>query len=158
MLKQRKSVYVTHDPMTANQVLEKAAEILADRYARNGEFNNVEAVKEYLAVKLGGHDREVFAVLLLDSSHHLLEYRELFFGTIDAASVFPREVVKAAMEANAAAVILAHNHPSGNPEPSQADMKITKRLVDALALIDVRVLDHVVVGRECVSFAERGLL
>lgn len=158
MRKKSKPNYVTHEPLTAPQVLEKAAEILADRYARNGEFNNVEAVKEYLAVKLGGHDREVFAVLLLDSSHHLLEYRELFFGTIDAAGVFPREVVKAALEANAAAVILAHNHPSGNPEPSQADMKITKRLVDALALIDVRVLDHVVVGRECVSFAERGLL
>lgn len=158
MRKKSKQVYVTHDPLTANQVLEKAAEILADRYARNGEFNNVEAVKEYLAVKLGVHDREVFAVLLLDSSHHLLEYREMFFGTIDAASVFPREVVKAAMEANAAAIILAHNHPSGNSEPSLADKKITKKLVDALALVDVRVLDHVVVGRECVSFAERGLM
>jgi DNA repair protein RadC len=158
MFKKRKPAYVTHEPLTANQVLEKAAEILADRYARNGEFNNVEAVKEYLAVKLGGHDREVFAVLLLDSSHHLLEYRELFYGTIDAAGVYPREVVKAALEANAAAVIFGHNHPSGNPEPSRADERITKRMVNALALIDVRVLDHVVVGRECVSFAERGLL
>lgn len=154
----RKSQYVTHDPLTANQVLEKAAEILADRYARNGEFSHPDAVKEYLAVKLGGHDREVLAVMLLDTSHHLIEYRELFFGTIDAAGVYPREVVKAALESNAAAVIFGHNHPSGNAEPSQADQRITKRMVDALSLVDIRVLDHVVVGRECVSFAERGLL
>jgi DNA repair protein RadC len=154
----RKSQYVTQEPLTAREVLEKAAEILAKRYARSGEFNQPSLAKEYLSYKLGGHDREVFAVLLLDSSHHLLEYRELFYGTIDAAGVFPREVVKAALEANAAAVILAHNHPSGNPEPSSADLKITKRMVDALALIDVRVLDHVIVGRECLSFAEKGLL
>lgn len=158
MRKQRKSAYVTHEPLTANQVLEKAAEILADRYARNGELNSPDIVKEFLSYKLGGYDREVFAILLLDSSHHLIEYRELFFGTIDAASVYPREVVKTVLEANAAAVILAHNHPSGNPEPSLADKNITRKLVDALALVDIRVLDHVVVGRECVSFAERGLL
>jgi DNA repair protein RadC len=158
MLKQRKSVYVTHDPMTANQVLEKAAEILADRYVRNGELNSPDIVKEFLSYKLGGYDREVFAILLMDSSHHLIEYRELFFGTIDAASVYPREVVKTVLEANSSAVIIAHNHPSGNAEPSQADQRITKRIVDALALIDVRVLDHIVVGRECVSFAEKGLL
>lgn len=154
----QKKIYVTRKSLTADQVLEKAAEILASRYARNGEFNNPTAVKEYLACKLGGQDREVFAVLLLDSSHHLLEYRELFYGTIDAAGVFPREVVKAALEVNAAAVILAHNHPSGNPEPSQADKHLTKRLVDALALIDVRVLDHILVGEKTVSFAELGLL
>lgn len=153
-----KSQYVTHDPMTANQVLEKAAEILAERYARGREFNQPSLVKEFLACKLGGHDREVFAILLLDTSHHLIEYRELFYGTIDAASVYPREVVKTVLETNSAAVIIAHNHPSGNPEPSQADQRITKRIVDALALIDVRVLDHIVVGRECVSFAEKGLL
>lgn len=158
MRKSQQPVYVTHEPMTAFQVLEKAAEILADRYARRGEFNQVSIVKEFLSCKLGGYDREVFAVLLLDSSHHLIGYRELFFGTIDAAAVFPREVVKAALEVNAAAIILSHNHPSGNPEPSQADQKITKRLVDALALVDVRVLDHVVVGRECLSFAAQGLL
>lgn len=158
MRQSRKSQYVTHEPLTAREVLEKAAEILQDRYARSGEFSQASLAKEYLSYKLGGYDREVFAVLLLDASHHLLEYRELFYGTIDAAGVFPREVVKAALDANAAAVILSHNHPSGNPEPSQADERITKRMVDALALIDVRVLDHVVVGRECVSFAERGLL
>lgn len=153
-----KPLYVTRKPLTAHQVLEKAAEILADRYARNGEFNKPETVKEYLACKLGGHDREVFAVMLLDSQHHLIAYQELFYGTIDAAGVYPREIVKVALEANAAAVILAHNHPSGNPEPSSNDKRITQRIVDALALVDVRVLDHVVVGRTCISFAEEQLL
>ncbi|MBK8102734.1 MAG: hypothetical protein IPK30_05490 [Cellvibrionales bacterium] len=150
--------YVTHKPLTAIQVLEKAAEILAERYARGGELNSPSIVKEYLACKLGSYEREVFAVLLLDAGHHLIEYRELFYGTIDAAGVFPREVVKAVLNANAAAVILAHNHPSGNTEPSSADKRITKLLVDALALIDVRVIDHIIVGRDNLSFAEKGLL
>ena len=92
-------------------------------------------------------EREVFAVMLLDSQHRLIEYQELFYGTIDAAIVYPREVVKAAIQCNAAAMILAHNHPSGISEPSRADISITKRIIDALALIDVRVeqmgTDHV---------------
>ncbi len=154
----QKKVYVTRKSLTADQVLEKAAEILASRYARTGEFNNPAAVKEFLACKLGGHDREVFAVMLLDSQHHLIACQELFYGTIDAAGVYPREIVKVALEANAAAVILAHNHPSGNPEPSVSDKRITKRIVDALALMDVRVIDHVIVGRTSYSFAEQGLL
>lgn len=154
----QKKIYVTRKSLTADQVLEKAAEILASRYARNGEFNNPTAVKEYLACKLGGQDREVFAVMLLDSQHHLIAYQELFYGTIDAAGVYPREIVKVALEANAAAIILAHNHPSGNPEPSISDKRITKRIVDALALVDVRVIDHVIVGRTSLSFAEQGLL
>ena len=153
-----KPAYVTHEPMTANQVLEKAAEILADMYARNGELNSPEKAKQYLSYKLGGYEREVFAIMLLDSSHRLMAYQELFYGTIDSASVYPREVVKAVLEANAAAVILAHNHPSGNAEPSLTDKRITERLRDALALIDVRVIDHIVVGENSVSFAELGLL
>jgi len=95
---------------------------------------------------------------MLDNQHQLIEFRELFYGTIDGASVYPREVVKAVLEVNASAVIFAHNHPSGNSEPSQADKDITKRLSDALGLIDVRVLDHFVVGETAISFAERGLL
>lgn len=158
MHKRKSTAYVTHEPLTANQVLEKAAEILAARFVRGAIFNNPEAVKEYLTCKLAGHDREVFAILLLDTGHHLIEYRELFQGTIDATHVYPREVVKAVLEANAAAVVLAHNHPSGNPEPSRADKLITERLIKALALIDVRVLDHVVVGEKALSFAEEGLL
>ncbi len=148
--------YPAHQTSNLNQLLEQAAEALALKYKREGSFTNAENVKEYLKLKLGGYDREVFALMLLDNQHQLIHFEELFFGTIDAASVHPREVVKSALNANAAAVILAHNHPSGIAEPSQADKQITSKLVDALALIDVRVLDHIVVGESCVSFAERG--
>lgn len=150
--------YVVHTPMTANQVLEKAAEIVANRYLRGDVFTNPQATKDFLQYKMASYEREVFAVLLLDNQHRLIEYKELFFGTIDAASVYPREVVKEAFNSNAAAVIFAHNHPSGIAEPSNADKQITRKLKDALALIDVRVLDHFVVGDTCISFAERGYL
>jgi DNA repair protein RadC len=148
--------YPPHQTSNLNQLLEQAAEALAQKYKREGSFTNPENVKEYLKLKLGSHDREVFALMLLDNQHQLIQFNELFFGTIDAASVYPREVVKAALNANAAAVILAHNHPSGIAEPSLADRQITTKLIDALQLIDVRVLDHIVVGEQCVSFAERG--
>lgn len=144
--------------MTADQVLDKAAEIVASRYLRGDVFTNPQATKDYLQFKMGGYEREVFAVLLLDNQHRLIEYKEIFFGTIDAASVYPREVVKLTLDHNAAAVIFAHNHPSGISDPSDADKRITQKLKDALALIDVRVLDHFVVGETCVSFAERGYL
>ncbi|MBB1465838.1 DNA repair protein RadC [Vibrio sp. SG41-7] len=141
-----------------HQVLEQAAQIIANRHLRGDVFTSPNATKEFLTYKLGQHEREVFAVLLLDNQHRLIEYNELFYGTIDAATVYPREVVKLALERNAAAVIFAHNHPSGEAEPSQADRRITSRLSDALALIDVRVLDHFVIGETPVSFAERGLI
>lgn len=139
-----------------NELLERAAEALAAKYKREGTFTNPTNVKEYLKLKLGAHDREVFAVMLLDNQHQLISFEELFFGTIDAASIYPREVVKAALNHSAAAVVFAHNHPSGIAEPSQADRRITQRLVDALKLVDIRVLDHIVVGEDCVSFAEKG--
>lgn len=151
-------VYVTRKPMTADQVLEKASEILSNQFLRGNVMDSPETTKAYLSCKLAAYEREVFALLLLDSSHKLIAFKEMFFGTIDSASVYPREIVKAVLEANAAAVILAHNHPSGNAEPSSADKRITKILVDALALIDVRVIDHIIVGRENLSFAEKGLL
>ncbi|WP_435248217.1 RadC family protein [Vibrio sp. nBUS_14] len=147
--------YPAHQTSSLNELLEHAAEALAQKYKREGTFTNPANVKEYLQLKLGSYDREVFALMLLDNQHQLIRFEELFFGTIDAASVYSREVVKAALNANAAAVILAHNHPSGIAEPSRADKRITSRLVDALGLIDVRVLDHIVVGEHCVSFAER---
>jgi DNA repair protein RadC len=116
-------------------------------------------VKDYLTTELRHRQREVFGVLLLDNQHRMLSYKELFQGTIDGASVYPREVVKLALAHNAAAVILAHNHPSGIAEPSQADRRITERLQEALQLVDIRVLDHMVVGDgEVASFAERGWL
>ncbi|MCY1555936.1 hypothetical protein D9M68_926410 [compost metagenome] len=101
----------------------------------------------------------MFALLILDSKHRTLEFRELFRGTLAGASVYPREVVKICLEHNAAAVILVHNHPSGDPEPSQADRVLTRKLQDALNLVDIRTLDHIVVGHEgCVSLAEQGYL
>lgn len=151
-------VYVTDKPMTENQVLEKAAEILACKYVREGAFTSSQATREFLRFKLGNYEREVFAVMLLDSQHKLIDYQELFIGSINSANIYTREVVKAVLQENAAAVIFAHNHPSGISEPSMADKHITKRLQDALALIDVTVLDHVIVGESCYSFAENSLL
>ena len=116
-------------------------------------------VGEYLCQHIGQHQREIFAVLMLDSQHRFIQLEELFQGTIDSASVHPREVVKSVLKHNAAAVILSHNHPSGVAEPSQSDRLITDSLVDALDLVGVRVLDHIVVGRkQWVSFADRGWL
>ena len=115
--------------------------------------------REYLKLRLCGRTYEVFACLFLDNRHRVIRYEELFKGTIDGASVHPREVVRRVIETNAAAVIFAHNHPSGIAEPSQADIRITARLKDALALIEVRVLDHLIVGEgETTSLAARGLL
>jgi DNA repair protein RadC len=120
---------------------------------------NPRATREFLRVRLRDLPHEVFCCVFLDNRHRVIAFEELFRGTIDGASVHPREVVKQALSRNAAAVILAHNHPSGLAEPSQADQLITRRLKEALALVDIRVLDHVVIGDGvCESFAERGLL
>jgi DNA repair protein RadC len=117
------------------------------------------AARDFLIARLRDRDHEVFCCLFLDTRHRLLGFDELFRGTLDGASVHPREVVKTALARNAAAVILAHNHPSGVAEPSQADEIITTRLRDALALVDIRLLDHLIVGDgTCASLAERGLV
>ncbi|MCB5161131.1 RadC family protein [Marinomonas algarum] len=140
-------------------VLEMSKRHLKEQLMRDTVFNGAEHVRSYLSSQLRHAQREVFAVLFLDSQHRLICYEELFFGTIDAAAVYPREVVKAALQHNAAALILAHNHPSGVAEPSQADVHITDKIRHALDLIDVRLLDHFVVGDgQPVSLAERGLL
>lgn len=113
----------------------------------------------YLSVQHAGLEHEVFSVMLLDNRNRLIAYETMFRGTIDGASVYPREAVKQALAVNAAAVILTHNHPSGIAEASQADIHITERLTKALALVDIRVLDHIIVaGTTNVSFAERGLI
>lgn len=118
-----------------------------------------EATRDYLRAKFRGCQSEIFSCLFLNNQHHVVKLEELFRGTIDGAAVYPREVVKRCLHHNAAAVILAHNHPSGIAEPSQADIAITSKLRIALELIDVRVLDHLVIGNSLVvSFAERGLL
>ncbi|WP_457977723.1 DNA repair protein RadC [Ectopseudomonas composti] len=144
---------------TADQILEAARQVIDQKIRRGTSFSSPSEVKDYLKAKLSGYEREVFAVMLLDSKHCLIGYVELFQGTIDQAAVYPREVVKLAMQHNAAAMIFSHNHPSGNPEPSRADELLTKRLKEALALVDVRVLDHIIVaGNDTASFAERGLM
>lgn len=122
-------------------------------------FKSPDATRSFLRVKLENLEHEVFACLFLDNRHRLILYEELFRGTIDGAAVYPREVVKAALNHNAAAVIFSHNHPSGMASPSNADFSLTKRLKAALELVDIRVLDHMVVGAsEQVSFAENGWL
>lgn len=140
-------------------VVEMSRRALAQQLQRGPAFESPARVKDFVALHLGGQPREVFAVMFLDSQHRLIELRELFHGTLTQTSVYPREVLRQAMELNAAAVILAHNHPSGVAEPSRADEFLTQQLKAALQLVDVRVLDHLVVGTgEVVSFAERGLL
>ena len=140
-------------------LVERALRILTERARRDTMLTSPNAVRDYLTLKLSPYEHELFVVVLLDNSHRVIDIVELFRGTIDSAAVHPREVVKLALANNAAAVILAHNHPSGVTEPSRADHAITERLKTALALVDIRVLDHFLVGGGCcVSFAERGLL
>jgi DNA repair protein RadC len=140
-------------------VMEMARRALAQQLTAAPVFDSPASVKDYLALNLGGRAQEVFSVLFLDAQHRLLRLEDLFFGTLSQTSVYPREVVKRALQLNAGAVVLAHNHPSGVAEPSRADEYLTQTLKTALQLVDVRVLDHVVVGRgQVVSFAERGLL
>jgi len=140
-------------------VLEMGRRHLHETLTRGDALTSPDDTRRYLTARLRGHANEVFACLFLDNRHRVISFEELFHGTINGASVHPRQVVRRALGHNAAALILAHNHPSGVAEPSQADLHLTRRLSEALALIDVRVLDHIVVGDgETVSLAERGLL
>jgi len=144
---------------TATEIISAARRAMTRRVRRGMAMHSPSLVREFLTMKLGTLEHETFAVMLLDSRHRLIDYVELFRGTIDKASVHPREVVKLALARNAAALVLAHPHPSGAAEPSQADELITRRLKEALALVDVRLLDHVIVaGGDAVSFADQGLL
>ena len=140
-------------------VLELGRRYLEATLQRGDALQSVADTRRYLTARLRHEPHEVFACLFLDNRHRVLAFEELFYGTIDGASVHPRQIVKRALYHNAAALILAHNHPSGVAEPSRADEQITLRLKEALALVDIRVLDHVIVGDgEVISFAERGLL
>ena len=140
-------------------VMELARRSLVQQLVDRPVFDAPQRVKDYLRMQLGHLGHEVFAVLFLDAQHRLLKLEEMFRGTLTQTSVYPREIVKRAIELHAASVILAHNHPSGAAEPSRADEFLTQTLKSALQLIDVRVLDHLVVGQTgVVSFAERGLL
>ena len=144
-------------PATPEQILVAAQGIVAARAQRGMSFTEPRTACDFFRDKLGGQEREVFAAVMLDTRHRLIEYVELFFGTIDGAEVHPREVVRQALRCNAAAVIVSHNHPSGEVEPSAADRAVTTRLKQALGLVDIRLLDHVVVaGRESLSMARNG--
>jgi len=142
------------------KIVNLALEILSRQIKEKGfTAASPQEVRDYLRLQMAHLEHEVFGILFLDTANRLIEYREMFTGTIDSASVYPREVVKAALLVNAASVIFAHNHPSGVSEPSRADKSITDRLVSALSLIDIRVLDHIIVaGDSTLSFAEQGLL
>jgi len=140
-------------------VLEIARRALGETLRRTDALTTPAVVRDYLRLALAGREHEVFVVLFLDAQHRVLGVEELFRGTLTQTSVYPREVVKAALRANAAAVIFAHNHPSGVAQPSRADELLTRQLREALTLVEVRVLDHfIVAGTQTLSFAERGLL
>jgi DNA repair protein RadC len=147
------SVYEARTIARALRVMEKSLVV------RDVVFDSPALVRQYLSLRLFNLEAEVFMVLLLDAQNRLIEARELFRGTVSQTVVYPREVVKAALLANASAVIFAHNHPSGVPDPSQADKMLTDALRSALTTVDVRVLDHIIVaGPKTTSFAERGWL
>lgn len=151
--------YLVDSPVTENDILQMAKQLASLRLRKGRALTSPKEVFSHLQALLADYEHEVFALLMLDSRHRVITFEEVFRGTLDSASVYPREVVKIALEHNAAAIILVHNHPSGDPEPSQADRTLTTTLKNALNMVGTRLLDHVVVGYEgCVSLAERGYL
>ena len=145
--------------MNQDRLIQRALKVLDSRIRQQPALNSPSAVREYLRLSLAGREHEVFICLFLDAQNRVIEVNEMFRGTLTQTSVYPREVVKAALKCNAGAVVFAHNHPSGVAEPSHADETLTSSLKQALALVDVRVLDHMIVaGAGVLSFAERGLL
>jgi len=153
------STYTARDSLTADDIISMAIYLLRQRVRKGRVLSSPETTRNFIQLQFVHHEEEVFGCLFLDSQHRVIAFEKLFFGTVDGASVYPRVVVKHALAHNAAAVIFTHNHPSGISEPSAADKRITERLTAALALVDIRVLDHMIVGHDSVtSFAERGLL
>jgi DNA repair protein RadC len=146
-------------PAKADEVLQAALRVLSGQMNGSEALTSPQVVRDFLRIKLGTLEHEVFAIIHLDAQNRVIEYVEMFRGTVSQTSVYPREVVKESLARNSAALILVHNHPSGVAEPSRADEMLTQTLKSALALVDVRVLDHLVVaGANILSFAERGLL
>lgn len=151
--------YCLSEPVTSDTIVTLARNIVSEAFERPHNLNSPTATQNFLIMQLALEPREVFGVVFLDRQHRVIAFERMFYGTIDSTSVYPREVVKRSLELNAAAVIFAHNHPSGVPEPSKADIDITQRLLKALALVDISVLDHIVIGGvDSVSFAERGMI
>ncbi|KAA3626930.1 MAG: DNA repair protein RadC [Proteobacteria bacterium] len=152
-------LYTATLPLSSEDIVAMAKKLLGRRFRRGSHMRDPAMTKNFAEVELASTDREIFAAIFLDNRHRVIAFEKLFFGTIDNTTVYPRVVVKRALDHNAAAVVFAHNHPSGNTDPSEADRLITRRLVDSLELIDVRVLDHIVVGSDPpTSLAERGWL
>jgi len=146
-------------PAKADEVLQAALRVLAGQMYGSEALTSPQVVRDFLRIKLGTLEHEVFAIIYLDAQNRVIDYVEMFRGTVSQTSVYPREVVKESLARNSAALILVHNHPSGVAEPSRADEMLTQTLKSALALVDVQVLDHLVVaGASILSFAERGLL
>ena len=159
-MKQQLPLFACELPATAQRTILEALALLESQLREPGAaFTSSHAVRDWLRLKLAPLEREAFIVLWLDNQHRLIADDMLFLGTINSISIHPREVVKAGLKHNAAAAVLAHNHPSGHTEPSDADRRITARLKQALGLVDIRLLDHLVVGgMDIVSFTERGWL
>ncbi|QLF94887.1 DNA repair protein RadC [Pseudomonas sp. ABC1] len=151
--------YVIDSPVTEADILRMAQQLANRRMAKGKHLGNPQQAAEHLQTLLQDLEHEVFALLMLDSKNRIIGFREVFRGTIDTTRVYPREVAKTVLKHNAASVVLVHNHPSGDPEPSQADYLLTKKLKTALELVGTRTLDHIVVGREgFVSLAQLGYL
>ena len=149
----------SYRPAEPEEVLQAALRVLAGRLRGSEVLSSPPVVRDFLRIKLGALEHEVFAVIHLDSQHRVIEYVEMFRGTVSQTSVYPREVVKDALSRNSSALLLVHNHPSGSAEPSRADEHLTQTLKSAAALVDVRVLDHLIVaGDSVLSMAERGLM
>jgi DNA repair protein RadC len=153
------ATYAVTSTVAEDAVIAQAMSILESRLrTKTTAFTSPNQSKQFVRCKLQQLEHEVFSVLFLDNQNYLIDYTEMFRGTIDSAAVYPREVAKLALELNAAAVILAHNHPSGISVPSSADRNITHKLKSALELFDIRVLDHIIIGDTTYSFAESGLI
>ena len=149
--------YIINGLVSEQDILDMALQLTNKRFSKRRLLADPKEVKDYLSVKLSHVEHEVFCAIFLDNKHRILEFDEMFRGTIDGASVYPREVVKKSLKLNAAAIIFVHNHPSGSTTPSRLDINITNRLKDILALVDVRVLDHFIVGgSKVLSMAEEG--
>ena len=159
LIKNDEGLYQLDGPAAPLHIVETAAEILLEALVQGQPMTRPDEAAEFLRLALAHEKTEHFAVLFLNNKHQVLQFERLFAGTVDGAAVYPRVVVQRALENNAAAVIFAHNHPSGCADPSEADRLITRRLIDALRLVDIRVLDHFVVSQSnWVSLAERGWL
>ncbi|NJN46006.1 MAG: DNA repair protein RadC [Candidatus Competibacteraceae bacterium] len=143
---------------TREEIIEAALEEINAQFAQGTLIHSVKDTQQFLQLRMARLEHELFAVLWLDNRHRVIAFEELFRGTIDGAAVYPREILKSALQHNAAACILCHNHPSGMADPSEADKRITEKIKTALSMIEVRTLDHIVVGERTCSFAELGLM